>query len=159
MAEKKAEIPRNSSSRPRKGRGKGKNSSPRLVLDLGKILPKVSSSTSSSPDDPSRTWVLSWGWVWISLFWVLVLRLNFEFSAVLVLRLVSIFDVCNIDIEIDIEISRNWYLSLVFPKHLAFVSKGKLLLKCKIGGKPLFWPASGIFLQSSRQNENLIALV
>ena len=55
MAEKKAEIPRNSSSRPRKGRGKGKNSSPRLVLDLGKILPKVSSSTSSSPDDPSRT--------------------------------------------------------------------------------------------------------
>ena len=55
MAEKKAEIPRNSSSRPRKGRGKGKNSSPRLVLDLGKILPKGSSSTSSSPDDPSRT--------------------------------------------------------------------------------------------------------
>ena len=31
MAEKKAEIPRNSSSRPRKGRGKGKNSLPRLV--------------------------------------------------------------------------------------------------------------------------------
>merc|ERR1711973_1034054 len=55
MAEKKAEIPRNSSSRPRKDRGKGKNSSPRLVLDLGKILPKVSSSTSSSLDDPSRT--------------------------------------------------------------------------------------------------------
>ena len=55
MAEEKAEIPRNSSSRPRKGRGKGKNSSPRLVLDLGKILLKVSSSTSSSPDDPSRT--------------------------------------------------------------------------------------------------------
>merc|ERR1711974_234249 len=52
---KKAEIPRNSSSCPRKGRGEGKNSSPRLVLDLGKILPKVSSSTSSSPDDPSRT--------------------------------------------------------------------------------------------------------
>ena len=55
MAEKKAEIPRNSSSRPRKGRGKGKNSSPRLVLDLGKILSKVSSSTSSSLDDTSRT--------------------------------------------------------------------------------------------------------
>ena len=55
MAEKKAEIPRNSSSRPRKGRGKGKNSSPRLVLGLVNILPKVSSSTSSSPHDPSRT--------------------------------------------------------------------------------------------------------
>ena len=55
MAEKKAEIPRNSSSRPRKGRGKGRNSSPRLVLNLEKILPKVSSSTSSSLDDPSRT--------------------------------------------------------------------------------------------------------
>ena len=55
MAEKKAEFPRNSSSRPRKGRRKGKNSSPRLVLDLGKILPKVLSSTSSSLDDPSRT--------------------------------------------------------------------------------------------------------
>ena len=55
MAEKKAEIPRNSSSRPQKGRGKGKYSSPRLVLDLGKVLPKVSSSTSSSLDDPSRT--------------------------------------------------------------------------------------------------------
>ena len=36
MAEKKAEIPRNSSSRPRKGRGKVKKSSPHLVLDLGK---------------------------------------------------------------------------------------------------------------------------
>ena len=51
IAEKKAEISRNSSSRPRKGRGKGNKSSPRLVLDLEKILPKV----SSSPDDPSRT--------------------------------------------------------------------------------------------------------
>ena len=53
MAEKKAEIPRNSSSCPRKGRGIGKNSSPRLVLDLGQILLKVSSLSSS--DDPSRT--------------------------------------------------------------------------------------------------------
>ena len=53
MAEKKAKIPRNSSSHPRKGRGKGKNFLPRLVLDLGKILPMVLSS--SSPDDPSRT--------------------------------------------------------------------------------------------------------
>ena len=53
MAEKKAEIPRNSSSRPRKGRGKGKNSSPRLVL--GKILPKVSTLTSSS-----YTYTLTW---------------------------------------------------------------------------------------------------
>ena len=43
------------SSHPWKGRGKGRNSSPRLVLDLGKILPRVSSSTSSSQDDPSRT--------------------------------------------------------------------------------------------------------
>ena len=55
MAEKKAEIPRNSSSRPREGRGKGENSSPHIVLDLGKILPKVSSSTMSSLDDSSRT--------------------------------------------------------------------------------------------------------
>ena len=68
MAEKKAKIPRNSSSRPRKGRGKGKNSSPRLVLDLGKILPKVSSSTSSSPDDPSKTS----GWVCQSHFYISV---------------------------------------------------------------------------------------
>ena len=36
MAEKKAKIPR-------------------LVLDLEKILPKVSSLNSSSPDDPSKT--------------------------------------------------------------------------------------------------------
>ena len=40
-----------------KAEGKGKI--PRLVLDLGKILPKVSSSTSSSPDDPSRTSVVT----------------------------------------------------------------------------------------------------
>ena len=49
MAEKKAEIPRNFSNLLEKVEEKGKI--PRLVLDLGKILPKV----SSSPDDPSRT--------------------------------------------------------------------------------------------------------
>ena len=38
-----------------KGQGKGEKLLARLVLDLGKILPKVSSSTSFSPDDPSRT--------------------------------------------------------------------------------------------------------
>ena len=62
MAEKKAKIPRNSSSRPRKGRGKGKNSLPRLVLDLGKILLKVSSSL----DDPSRTSAVSLLLSWLA---------------------------------------------------------------------------------------------
>ena len=36
-------------------KAKEKGKIPRLVLDLGKILAKVLSSTLSSPDDPSRT--------------------------------------------------------------------------------------------------------
>jgi len=62
MAEKKADIPRNSSPRPLKGRGKGKKSSPRLVNDLGKILLKVSSSL----DDPSRSSAVSLPLSWLA---------------------------------------------------------------------------------------------
>ena len=52
MAEKKAEIPRNSSSCPRKGRGKGKNSSPRLVLarwPLKNLWPRPPLASLSAP--------------------------------------------------------------------------------------------------------------
>ena len=53
MVEKKAEIPRNSSSGPRKGWGKGKNFLPCLVLDHGKrsfLVCNTSSRRSSITD-------------------------------------------------------------------------------------------------------------